>query len=434
MPVKQVQFVGTAASYDIYYLGRTASGNTILKKKAASGAITQIGSTRYEVRDFVALPNGLVLFHGSNVGNWNIEWLYVYNSGTNSSKRVFYNDGSYWLRSYYYYTYNDINYVVLIGDNLTIYDENDKSGKYSGIVRVTLDSSGNKTAVAALYDDNNMYSETYNSIGDQLVWGFWEPSEMTNKKFFATDSYNQIILPLSLEAGVTEAEIRSYIRNKYQSITYDNLNNLTFTGKTTPEGAWRMANYLTDLIPEHITGETWAKWRQRNDLQSVRFANTKQLIFDSGTNKLYAVISLDQWGSGSAKGEKLFRILDASGNASIEAFPQDTTNGYNSMSKVRIYDKYAVYLSNKGGNYRILRSDLTSPSLSPVNIIPSTLSDIEIFSFDYDSVNSLLYYDVYNLANNTSYIAEQAITSSTMTAQISAEGYTITDVVPFAVR
>jgi len=437
LPVKQVQFVGSATSYDIYYIGKTANGNSVLKKKTANGTITQIGSSRYEVRDFVALPNGLVLFHGSNVGNWNIEWLYVYNSSTNSSKRVFYNDGSYWLRSYYYYTCNNTNYVVLIGDNLTIYDEKDKSGKYSGIVRVTLDSTGNKIAVTALYDDYNMYSDSdaQNTIGQQLIWGYWDPAEMTNKKFFARDDMNRLIVPLSFEARVSNEAIVAFIRQKYQTREVDTLGSLTFEAITTTE-SWdenAVANTINNLIASHITGETWSSWKKRNDLIGVRFANAKQLVFDSSTNKLYAIISLDQWGSGTARGEKLFQILDATGNTNIVAFPQDTVDEYNSMSKVRIYDKYAVYLSNKGGNFRILRSNLTSPSSLPANIIPSTLSesDIEIFSFNYDSVKSILYYDVYNRTTNTSYIAEQAITSQTMTAQISAEGYTITDVVPF---
>lgn len=434
LPVKQVQFVGDASSYDVYYIGKNSTGNSILKKKAANGTITQIGNDRMSVRDFIICPNGLVFFHGSNEGNWNIEWLRVINA-SNAVNNVFYNDGQHWLRSYYYYTHNSVNYMVLVGENLTLYDENGKAKKYSGIVRVALAADGTTTAVTALYDDNNMYSDTYSTIGNQLIWGYWDPAAMTNKRFFARDDSNRLIFPLSREAGATEAAIQNFILQQYQTYESQTITSVTFQGLTTIEvgNEDSMARGLNNTITSNvINGKTWAKWREENSLQSVHFANAKQLLFDGSSGKLYAILSLDQWGSGSSKGEKLFQILDASGQVRIVAFPQDTSTDYRSMSKARIYSNYAVYLSNKGGYYKILRLNLNSPTTAPVDMIPSAaLSKIEIFNFDYDSAKSMLYYDVYNLNNNTSYVAEQAINSTTMTSQISAPGYTITDVVPF---
>ena len=423
LPAKQVQF---DSSGNIYYLGKTSAGNTILKKKTTAGVISQIGSSNSEVRDFLVTPGGLVLFHGSNVGNWSIEWLRVINGSTVSN--IFYNDGAGYLRAYYYQSVGATNYIFLIGENLTLLNENSVPQKYSGITRVTLSSAGAPTTVEALYDDKNMYNDTYSTLGSQLTWGYWDPTEMMNKKFFVTSNYGQVSLPLSLEAGVTEAAIRSFIRKKYQSITTDTLDTLAFAGKTTGE-SWQLNNYLDDLVAANITGKTWAKWREENGLNGVQFGNAKQLVFAS-SGKLYAVIRLDNWGSGSSKGDKLFQVVSQYGSAEISAFPQDTANYYKSMNKVHAIGDYAVYLSNKVGNYKIYRLDLTDSSAAPVDMIPSQ-SNIEIFNYDYDATTGLLFYDVYDLSNNTSYLSKQALTSTTVTSQTSAGAYTITDIVPF---
>lgn len=423
LPAKQVQF---DSSGNIYYLGKTAAGNTILKKKTTAGVTSQIGSSNYEVRDFLVTPGGLVLFHGSNVGNWSIEWLRIINGSTVNN--IFYNDGAGYLRAYYYQNIGTTNYVFLIGGNLTLLDANGIPKKYSGITRVTLSSDGAPTAVEALYDDNNMYSDTNTTIASQLTWGYWDPTDMTNKKFFVTSNYGQVTLPLSLVTGVTEASIRSFIRGKYQSITTDNLDNLTFAGKTTGE-SWQVNNYLDDLVAANITGKTWAKWREENGLNGVQFGNAKQLVFAS-SGKLYAVIRLDNWGAGSSKGDKLFQVVNQYGSAEIIAFSQDTANYYKSMNKVQAIGDYAVYLSNKVGNYKILRLALTDSSAAPVDMIPNQ-ANIEIFNYDYDATTGLLLYDVYDLSNNTSYLSKQALTSTTVTSRTSAGAYTITDVVPF---
>ncbi|MEE8637651.1 MAG: hypothetical protein V3T21_01240, partial [Candidatus Margulisiibacteriota bacterium] len=229
LPLKQVQFDSDG---NIYYLGTGSTGSTVLKKKTVGGTISQIGNDNMAVRDFLVCPNGFVLFHGSNARSWSIEWLRVINTD-NAVSNIFYNDGnSGWLRAYYNYFNNNINYVYLVGENLTLLDENEIPKKYSGIIKVALDSTGKPSSVVAIYDDNNMYHEEHRTIGDQLTWGYWDPVEMTNKKFFTTDDYGQVSVPLTLETGVSEESIRTFIRQKYQSITTDDLDTVTFAGTT----------------------------------------------------------------------------------------------------------------------------------------------------------------------------------------------------------
>ena len=429
LPKKQVQFDSDG---NIYYLGTGQSGSTVLKKKlASSGAISQIGSSNMEVRDFLICPNGFVLFHGSNAGSWGTEWLRVMYGSTVSN--VFYNSGGGWLRSYYYQVIDSVNYVFLVGENLTLLDSSGVPQNYTGIVKVTLASSGAPSLVEALYDDNNMYSDDWGTIGGQLTWGYWDSVEAANKKFFVSNNYGELIRPLSLEAGVTEAEIRAFIRKKYQSITTDTLSSITFAGQAATIEGWQVSNFLDDLVSANIDGKTWKKWREENNFSTgIRFGNAKQLLFaDNG--KLYAVMGLDTWGSGSSRGDKLFQIVNASGSAEIVAFPQDTATYYKSMSKARAYGNYVVYLSNKVGQYKIFRLNLNSPTTAPVDMLPSR-SNIEIFSFNYNPVSGKLLYDVYDLSDNTSYLTEQALTSTTGAIEISAEGYTITDIVPFDAR
>ncbi len=423
LPVKQVQFDSAG---NLYYLGSNSSGNTLLKKKNIStGVISQIGSSNYEVRDFLVTDDGLVLFHGSNVGNWSIEWLRIY-AGTSVST-IFYNDGAGWLRAYYYFTQGSNNSVFLIGENITTLNAAGVPQKYSGIIKVTIDSNGAPTGVTAIYDDKNMYNETHNTLGEQLTWGYWDPIDMSDKKFFTYDEYNNLTIPLSLEAGITEEAIRSFVREKFKTITTDTLDTVTFTGISTEE--WMMSNYLDDLVTANIDGTTWASWREENGLNGVQFGNAKQLMLaDSG--KLYAVMQLDSWGSGSSAGDKLFQIVNEYGTPEIAGFTQDEVNYYKSMNKVRSYGNYAVYLSSKVGYYKVYRVDLTSPTAAPVDMTPNK-SEIEIFNYSYDSSDGSLFYDVYDLSDNTSYIAKQKITETSVDSEIAVEGYTITDVTPF---
>ncbi len=433
LPVKQVQFDSDG---NLYYLGESSSGTTVLKKKTPGGTISQIGTNRMAVRDFLVAENGFVFFHGSNSESWNIEWLRViYN---NAVQNIFYNDGDTgWLRSYYYHVVDSSHYVFLVGENLTLLDENEIPKKYSGIIRVALSASGEPTAVEALYDDNNMYHDT-RSVGEQITWGYWDEVEMADKNFFTRNDHNDIVRPLSLEAGVSEEDIRIFIRNQYQSITSDTLDGVSFEGIAADIEDWQLSDHLDDLISENVVGKTWARWKEENDLQGVRFGNARQLLFgDDG--KLYAVMRLDEWGAGSSKGDKLFQIVNASGEAEIIGFSQDTTNYYKSMSRVRLYGNYAIYLSNKVGNYKVLRLDLTDTSAAPVDML-SDKTDVEIFSFSYDETANILYYDMYDLSNNTTHLVSQPfdITAAGLGAfasdytLISAGNYTITDVVPFA--
>ena len=235
-----------------------------------------------------------------------------------------------------------------------------------------------------------------------------------------------------MEAGVTEAQILAYIRAKFQTTTTDNLADITFAGLTTTEAwpnKWDMSYRLDDLINTKIAGTTWASWKETNGLQGVRFGNAKQVLFPDDGN-LYAILKLDTWNSGSAKGDKLFRIVNSSGALATQGFLQDEATYYKSMSKARACGNYVIYLSNKAGQYKIFRLDLRDATLAPVDLIPDK-TNIEIFGFTYDATASKIYYDVYDLNNNTSYMAEQLITATAAAAEISAEGYTVTEVVPF---
>jgi len=428
LPVKQLQFDSAG---NLYYLGRGTSGSTILKKKTTAGVISQIGNDRMEVRDFLVTPDGLVFFHGSNAGAWSIEWLRVVDT-TNSVHNLFYNDGSNgYLRCYYRHKVGDTNYVYLVGENMTLLD-GIQTRNISGIVKVTLTATGAASAITVLYDDNNMYSDSYGTIGGQLVWGYWDDVAQKNQRFFAYDTYGNLIVPLSLEAGVTEAQILAYIRAKFQTTTTDNLADIIFAGLTTTEAwpnKWDMSYRLDDLINTKIAGTTWASWKETNGLQGVRFGNAKQVLFPDDGN-LYAILKLDTWNSGSAKGDKLFRIVNSSGALATQGFLQDEATYYKSMSKARACGDYVIYLSNKAGQYKILRLDLRDATLAPVDLIPDK-TNIEIFGFTYDAAASKIYYDVYDLDNNTSYMAEQLVTLTAVAAEISAEGYTVTEVVPF---
>ncbi|MFH1541706.1 MAG: hypothetical protein ABIE84_01280, partial [bacterium] len=418
LPVKQVQFDDAG---NVYYLGYSNDTYArVLKKKAPDGTITRIGNDNMYVRDFVVCPNGTVLFHGSSSSSYSVEWLRVINPDS-SVKNVFYNDGTYgWLRAYF----KDVNNnVILVGSNLVLLDEDLNEKTYKGIIRIPL-TDGVPGTPEALYDDYNMYNDSYSTIGSQLNYGYWDPQESETLQFFSKQSYSTVN-PISLEAGVTEDDVKEFIRNKFQSFTSDTLDNITFEGMATTE-SWVSSDWLDSVVNANIQGTTWAQWRTANGLDGVDFASAAQLLFaDSGA--VYAVIDLDNWGSVS-KGDRLYRIIDETGEPSIEAFPQHSS--FKSISRIRLYGDYAIYSSSKLGYYKIYRLDLTDNSLSPVDMIPD-YSDVEIYSFSYNPVNQMLMFDVYDLSNNTSYLAQQEITETEVASLVEGEGNRLIDVVPF---
>ncbi|MBI5700598.1 hypothetical protein HZC34_01970 [Candidatus Saganbacteria bacterium] len=434
LPVKQVQWDNDG---NLYYLGTaqgSGGGTTVLKKKTPAGVLSQIGNSQMAVRDFYVCPNGFVLFHGSDAGNWSIEWLrLIYN---NSVKSIFYNDGyTGWLRSYYYVPSN--NSIILVGTNLQIKDQNDNFLKYSGIIQVKLDTTGKITSVKSLYDDSNAWDDS-RTISNQILYGYWDGTEQ--KRFFKQDSWGGTSLPLSLESGVSEETVRNFIREKYFSTTTDTLGGLTFeamnitgTGESV-HGAWvsNIADKISVEVNAHLAGTTKNEWKIANGLQGVNFGWAKQLVLaDNGS--LYAILKLDSWSSGTSavKGDRIYRIVNSSGEPSIEAFSRHSK--YRTINKARAYGDYLIYLANNGGESKILRNDLTSVSTSPVDMT-SSKSSVIIYSFNFNPLSSLLYFDVYDMTNNTSYVVEQLITSATASSEKSTAGKIITDVVPFTVN
>ena len=430
LPAKIVQFDDAG---NLYYLASSGDGmdaTSVLKKKTTAGTISQIGSSNMAVRDFLVAPDGFVLFHGSNKGNWSIEWLRSIAPSGSPVNNIFYNDtsggGEYgYLRTYYLDKNGD---VYLVGQNLRIVDPvTDEEKKYSGIIRVSLNSSGTPTAVNALYDDNNMYNDTYSTIGDQLTWGYWNGTEQ--KKFFEMETnMSTPQLPLVLASGVTDASIREHIRSKYQNITTDTLNSITFEGFSPSNGQW-IVEALNTLVSANISGTTWATWRSENGLQGVSFGNAKQILFaDDGS--VYAVMKLDSWtGSSATKGDRVYKIVNSHGEAAISAFTQDST--YKTISRAKCFGNYLIYLASKMGYYKIFKHTLSNPS-APEDMT-SDKDNVEIFNFNYNSANGKLMYDVYDLNTNTSYMVEQLITNN-VAEEKEAEGYTITDVVPFVAQ
>lgn len=426
LPVKQVQFDSDG---NLYYLG-TSGTTTVLKKKTPAGVISQIGNNQMSVRDFYVCPNGLVLFHGSNAGSWSTEWLRVI-TAANSVKNIFYNSGSDgWLRAYYYVPNN--NSIILVGSNLQIKDQLGVSKRYSGITQVILNADATTKAVNLLYDDNNMYDDS-RSLANQIMYGYWDGIEQ--KTFFTPDSWGGTALPLALTSGTSEDAIRSFIREKYYSITTDTLGSLTFeamdfTGtQETVHGisCSNIADKISAEVSAHITGVTWKQWKDANGLKNVSFGWAKQLVLaDNGC--LYAVMKLDSWSGSTFNGDRIYQIIDANGNASIEAFSRHAT--YRSISKTRCYGNYLLCIANSGGESKILRYTLTSPAADPADMT-SARSNILIYSFNYNPTNTTLYYDVYNYDNNTSALVEQLITEAATSTTRTATGRVITDVVPF---
>ncbi|MFH1826202.1 MAG: hypothetical protein ABH823_02800 [bacterium] len=429
LPRKQVQWDDDG---NLYYLAKDRdNGRSILKRKKIDGTIEQIGNTQMEARDFLVTDNGFVLFHGSEVGNWSIEWLRIYEPTNLSSNFVFYNDGQGYLRAYYYLVVGGDSYVFLVGDNITLLDASGREVRYTGIIRVAISAAtGVPGTVTALYDDLNMYSDAYSTIGDRLNSGFWDHQAQSNQRFFAVDDTNMTIIPLSLEAGVTEDTIRAYIRKQYQSTTVDTLDDLAFTGISVE--AWQLTETLNSTVAAHVSGLTWAEWRIENGLNNVSFGNAKQLIANA-SGEIFAVMRLDDWGAGTSNGDKLFKITNISGEAEMTAYPQDEATYYKRMSKVRIYGDYAYYLSQKVGQYKIFRVDTTDNTSVPEDMI-SSRSGIEIFSYNYDETGGPdLIFDFYDPDDNSSNFARKNLATGVLIVSPIAE-FTLTDIVPFAAR
>lgn len=431
LPAKQVQFDSDG---NVYYLGRVdinGTTTTVLKKKTTAGDISQIGNANMEVRDFLVCPNGIVLFHGSNAGNWSQEWLRaIYN---NSVHNIFYNDGSSgYLRAYYI---DKSGHVLLVGSNLTVEDQDGSAIRLSGIIHATLDSTGKPTLIEPIYDDNNMYNNYYSKLSDQLLWGYWDPSSAATEHFFTVNDHDSLIRPLVLQDGVTEASIRTYIRKKYQKITTDTLADLTFTGMDVERpseevhGTW--VNNLNDKIDAelafHIVGTTWKQWREDNGLTNISFGSAKQIL-TAADGAVYAVMPLDNWGTSKVKGDKLLRIINSSGQLDMVAYLQYP--GFLTVDKARTYGNYCVYKSSTVGKGKILRIDLADAVSAPIDMTADKIN-AEIFNFNFNPVTSMLMYDVYDMNNNTSYLVDQLITSASAASANEANGYTITDIVPF---
>jgi len=431
LTAKAVQF---DASGNIYYLGHSRAGangspsRQVLMKKAVVGTIAQLGNSNMSIYDFLVCPNGFVLFHGANANDYTTEWLRV-NNGT-SVNNVFYNDtttGNYaYLRNYF--LDKDGN-IILIGTNLEIQDGNGTVKKYSGVIRVKLDGTGKPNCVEVIYDDNNMYSDNA-AMGSQLVNGYWDGSDY--KQFFNKSGGN-VIVPVSLEAGITEELIHNFIKTKYQHIDSESLNSITFEGMSFAGGeivngvqVWNISDKMTQLISANVSGITWKQWRDANGLNGVAFGSAKKIIrTDDGT--LYAVMHLDNWGT-SAKGDRLYQLLNSSGQPDIVAFQQDSS--YKMMKKTMNYGGYVIYLSEVGGYSKIFRLDLSHPASPPVDMT-SDKANIEIYNYDYNPAAGKLMYDVYDYSNNKSYLAEETLTGTSAETMKEAPGYQILDVVSY---
>lgn len=425
LPAKQIQFDSAG---NVYYLGQTSSGSKVLKMKSTSGNITQIGSSAYYVYDFLVGPNGYVLFHGADSSSYSTEWLKIF-SGS-SVYTIYYNtsvgpDSS--LRSYFLDRNNN---VILVGSGLRMFvdpsnPDTSPIRRYAGVIRVRLNSSGAPIATEVLLDDYNMYSAY--SIGNQLVYGYWDPATGNYVDFFAKDNY-VLRLPLELRAGVSEEAIRAFIRKRFRIIASDNLNSITFAGLTTSEPS-TMGNYLDYLIGQKITGETWQQWRENNGLSSdIHFYDAKQVL-PAEDGSVYLVIKLDPWGTSGDKGEKIFRVLNASGEVDMTALPRHAT--FLLVKKAKIFGDYLLYISERLNYGKVFRLNLKNISESPVDLTEGR-SGIQIFSLNYNSATGKIMYDIYDGNTNTSSVVEQDLVSTTVSGSGEVSGYKITDIVPFA--
>lgn len=440
LPVKQVQF---DANGNIYYLGQSSSGATTTKvlkmKPFAGGDPVQIGSSNMYIRDFLIMPNGWILFHGSSSSLYGTEWLRVMPSA-DQINNLFYSGGSGWapsstvgLRSYYF---DKNNNVLMVGGGLPFEDENYITvGIYSGVIRVKLDQTGKpSSSPEALYDDKNMINYMYMNytIGKQLADGYWDYASGQYIKFFKTENnMTSILTPLQLATGVTDDSIRNYIRDKYKTIITDNLNSVTFEGLASGASSWNVADTLEAVISEKITGETWADWCTANDLTSG-FGSARQILYmDDGS--VYVIMNLDQWGASSrSKGDKIFRILNQYGTPDAVALPQPsgTNQAFIVIKRARTYGDYIVFLgeTKSGSADRIFAIDTKNPSAGPVDLTQALSA--QIFSFSINAVTGKVIYNVWTYQNK-SYLAQSDIVATTVSSTSESTSYQIVDVVPF---
>lgn len=134
---KQIQFDEEGS---VYYLGRQGQ-TTVLKKKNKNNEISQIGNSRMEVRDFLVAKDGMVIFNGANKGDWDTQWLRIFNKD-GAVTNVFYRDNTGWLKTYFL---DKNNNLILVGDNLNLIDGKGIVKQYSGIMRVNLEQGKVKT-------------------------------------------------------------------------------------------------------------------------------------------------------------------------------------------------------------------------------------------------------------------------------------------------
>lgn len=221
-PGKTIQFDDEG---NVFYLG-SSNNTTVLKRKSIDGKITQIGNSRMEVRDFLIAPNGTILFHGSNQGDWDTEWLRLYNTDE-SVTNLYYRDGGGWLRAYYV---DQANNVVLVGDDLPLGNNQSQVKRYSGIMRANI-LKGEVISIDSLLDDKNMYQDNGSQIGNQVVYGYWEDGSYHS--FFGQDEYSgNVIQPTTFASGLNNEDVMNYIRRKYVNIdqTGDQLDKINFSG------------------------------------------------------------------------------------------------------------------------------------------------------------------------------------------------------------
>lgn len=159
---KQIQFDSEGS---VYYLGRQGQ-TTVLKKKTKEGKITQIGSSRMEVRDFMVSVNGMVIFNGANQGDWDTQWLRIFRAD-GSVFNIYYRENSGWLNSYFL---DKNNNLILVGYNLSLGNDN---RIYNGIVRVNL-TQGKVNSYEELMNDsiaNQQFQGVGFSSAKQLMMG-----------------------------------------------------------------------------------------------------------------------------------------------------------------------------------------------------------------------------------------------------------------------
>ncbi|MDI6731991.1 MAG: hypothetical protein QME05_05400 [Candidatus Margulisbacteria bacterium] len=433
LPSKPIQF---DADGNVYYLCSTGASSNILKKKTPAGVISQIGITNMVINNFLVCPNSFVLFQGSN-SDYSAQWLRVITPSNNVSNIYYNSSGSSYgyLRSYYSAAYDGHPYVILVGTNLQTYIA-DSLRYISGVFKVKLDdTNGEPASLETVLDDNNMYSYSYGTIGEQLIYGYWDYTDGTWHRFFANDASGYIQLPLVVSAEASEASIRSYIRNKYKSTTLDTLDTVTFEGLTsteTPTYDWEKTSMaiaaLNAVIGANIQGTTWSDWRAANGFSSgIYFGYAKQLLYNNGW--LGAIIDKDGWAASGTMGDAILQVLTSTGQTSLEVFPQDSTR--KDVSRARVYDYYVVYSAAAAGYYKLFRLDTNNAAGSPVDLTASK-GNLEIYTFNYNSAARTVLANCYEMSTNSKKLYEISIDDAVVSSEVTAEGYSsFVDVVPF---